>query len=147
MWECPKCERSFKRTNQDHYCGPAPQTIEEYIAQQPEHARPYLHQINETIQRTLPDAVYVTVRCDQPVNLCGAFEKAVPASPNGFAEPSKQKLTDYAKQVYQYYTGAPQDAFTVGMGLEDLAPAMPLNDMLDALETAVRCHMDGNGVE
>ncbi len=102
---------------------------------------------NSFANRTLPDAVYVTVRCDQPVNLCGAFEKAVPASPNGFTEPSKQKLTDYAKQVYQYYTGAPQDAFTVGMGLEDLAPAMPLNDMLDALETAVRCHMDGNGVE
>ena len=57
MWECPKCGRSFKRTNQDHYCGPAPQTIEEYIAQQPENAQPYLRQINDTIKNALPDAV------------------------------------------------------------------------------------------
>lgn len=57
MWECPKCGRSFQRTNQDHYCGPAPQTIEEYIAQQPENAQPYLLQINDTIKHALPDAV------------------------------------------------------------------------------------------
>lgn len=57
MWECPKCGRSFKRTNQDHYCGPMLQTIEEYIAQQPENAQPYLRQINDTIKNALPDAV------------------------------------------------------------------------------------------
>lgn len=57
MWECPKCGRNFRRTNQDHYCGPAPQTIEEYIAQQTEDVRPYLCKINDTIQSALPDAV------------------------------------------------------------------------------------------
>ena len=41
MWECPKCGRKFKNTNQTHYCGTAPQTIEEYIAQQPEYTRTY----------------------------------------------------------------------------------------------------------
>lgn len=56
MWECPKCGRKFRRTNQDHYCGPAPQTIEEYIAQQTEDVRPYLCKINDTIQNALPDA-------------------------------------------------------------------------------------------
>ena len=34
MWECPKCGRTFKNTNQDHYCGEAPKTIEEYIENQ-----------------------------------------------------------------------------------------------------------------
>lgn len=29
---------------------------------------------NTFANRTLPDAVYVTIRGDQPVNLCGAFE-------------------------------------------------------------------------
>lgn len=57
MWECPKCGRKFKNINQSHYCGPAPQTIAEYIAQQPENTRPYLCQINETIRGALPDAV------------------------------------------------------------------------------------------
>ena len=50
MWECPKCGRKFKNTNQSHYCGNAPQNIEEYIAQQPENVRPYLHQINDAIK-------------------------------------------------------------------------------------------------
>src|SRR5699024_10375441 len=57
MWECPKCGRKFKNTNQSHYCGAAPQSIEEYIAQQPEEKQLYLHQINDAIKSALPDAV------------------------------------------------------------------------------------------
>lgn len=57
MWECPKCGRKFRNTNQDHYCGAAPQTIEEYVARQPEETQSYLRQIAETIHLALPDAV------------------------------------------------------------------------------------------
>ncbi len=57
MRECPKCGRKFKDINQSHYCGAAPQSIEEYIAQQPEDARSYLRQINDTIKSALPEAV------------------------------------------------------------------------------------------
>ena len=28
MWVCPKCGRSFRRKEQDHYCGKAPETID-----------------------------------------------------------------------------------------------------------------------
>lgn len=34
MWKCPKCQKEFKNTNQSHYCGEKPKTIDEYIAQQ-----------------------------------------------------------------------------------------------------------------
>jgi len=34
MWTCPKCGREFKKTNQDHYCGKAPQTVDAYLALQ-----------------------------------------------------------------------------------------------------------------
>ncbi len=57
MWECPKCGRTFKKTNQDHYCGPAPASIEEYIERQPEEAQPYLRQINNALKAALPDVV------------------------------------------------------------------------------------------
>ncbi len=57
MWKCPKCGRTFKNTNQDHYCGEAPKTIEEYIERQPEQAQPLLRQVNNTIQSAIPDAV------------------------------------------------------------------------------------------
>ena len=102
---------------------------------------------NTFANRTLPDAVYITVREDQPVNLCGAFERAVPASPEGFAEPSKRRLAEYAQQVYRSYADEPAEAFAIGTGLEELAPAMPMKAALDALESAVRQHLGGNGVE
>ena len=102
---------------------------------------------NTFANRTLPDAVYITVQEDQPVNLCGAFERAVPASPEGFAEPSKRRLAEYAQQVYRSYADEPAEAFAIGTGLEELAPAMPMKAALDALESAVRQHLGGNGVE
>ena len=47
---------------------------------------------NSFANRTLPDAVYVTLRQDQPVNLSRAFEKPVRKSEEGYAEPSKMAL-------------------------------------------------------
>lgn len=94
---------------------------------------------NTFANRTLPDAVYLTVREDQPVNLCGAFEKAVPPSANGFAEPSIMRLASYAKQIYTNFTGEPEEAFVIGEGMEKLSGAsMTMNSLLDALEDAVR---------
>lgn len=92
---------------------------------------------NTFANRTLPDAVYVTLRTDQPVNLCGAFEQPVSASANGYVEASKQRLVSYAEQVYADFTGEPQSSFTVGKGLEKLAEPMPLQAMLDELSEAV----------
>lgn len=56
MWTCPKCGRSFKNKNQDHYCGNAPETIDAYILKQPEDIRKYLYQMQEILQAALPDA-------------------------------------------------------------------------------------------
>lgn len=102
---------------------------------------------NTFANRTLPDAVYVTIREDQPVNLCGAFERAVRKSAEGYAEPSKSALQAYAQQLYQSFAETPAKSFTVGTGLEALAPAQPLNTMLDALEEAVKENLTGNEVE
>lgn len=103
---------------------------------------------NTFANRTLPDAVYVTIRRDQPVNLCGAFERAVwPDAHSGYAEPSKARLADYAQRVYEDYAGTPERSFAVGTGLEALASAMPLPALLDELQKAVSEHLDGNGVE
>ncbi|SHJ30406.1 protein of unknown function (DU1801) [Hespellia stercorisuis DSM 15480] len=56
MWECPKCGRMFKNKNQDHDCGEAPKTIEEYISGQPETVQSYLQEINRVIKKAIPDA-------------------------------------------------------------------------------------------
>ena len=101
---------------------------------------------NTFANRTLPDAVYVTLREDQPVNLCGAFEQPVPRSAQGYAAPSKAALAQYAQQMYSSFAEAPAQSFTVGSGLEVLAPAQTAKAMLDALEKAVRDALAGNEV-
>lgn len=56
MWICPKCNREFKKENQSHYCGTAPNVVEEYIAEQQEEARPYLEKVRATLKEALPEA-------------------------------------------------------------------------------------------
>ena len=102
---------------------------------------------NTFANRTLPDVVYVTLREDQPVNLCGAFEKAVARSAQGYVEASKAALQGYAQQMYANFADAPVKSFTVGQGLEELAPAQPLSAMLDALKSSVKEMLDRNEVE
>ena len=56
MWTCPKCGRTFARTNQSHWCGEKPLSVDEYLAQQPEDVRPELEQMRNNLGNALPDA-------------------------------------------------------------------------------------------
>ncbi|HNW03922.1 MAG TPA: DUF1801 domain-containing protein [Oscillospiraceae bacterium] len=56
MWKCPKCGREFKNAEQSHFCGEI-SAIDDYIAGQPEEARPLLQAIRETIRNAAPDAI------------------------------------------------------------------------------------------
>lgn len=55
MWQCPKCGRTFKNVDQDHYCGTI-ETIDQYISEQPEEVRPILGKVREAIRAAAPDA-------------------------------------------------------------------------------------------
>lgn len=55
MWTCPKCNRKFKRKNQSHYCGKAPETIEEWILQQELSLQGYFQKLHQTIIDAIPD--------------------------------------------------------------------------------------------
>lgn len=56
MWVCQKCGREFKRTNQGHYCGKAPENVGEYIEAQVETARPHLAALRSIILSVVPEA-------------------------------------------------------------------------------------------
>lgn len=56
MWICPKCGRTFKKQGQNHYCGRAPQTVEEYIESQPQEVRQYMKDVRAAIRTALPEA-------------------------------------------------------------------------------------------
>ena len=89
---------------------------------------------NTFANRTLPDAVIVTIREDQPVNLCGAFERAIPASAEGFVARSGQALADYAKNLYATYVDAPARTLKVG-------PDLPFPALLGELEREVAARL------
>ncbi len=57
MWKCPKCGRTFKNENQGHYCGKAPETVDEYILAQDEAIRGHLERVRKVLRASLPDAV------------------------------------------------------------------------------------------
>lgn len=59
---------------------------------------------NTFANRTLPDAVVLCVRNDQPVNLVGAFEEAVEGS-SGFVEGSAKALAQHAREVAAFLSG------------------------------------------
>lgn len=56
MWTCPDCGREFKRTNQDHYCGKAPASIDEYIQKQNIAIQPALISLRNAIHDAIPEA-------------------------------------------------------------------------------------------
>ena len=56
MWKCPKCGREFNIENQSHYCGKAPNTVEEYILSQNAEIRPLLQRVRDVLIQRLPDA-------------------------------------------------------------------------------------------
>ena len=55
MWICPKRGSIFKRTNQGHYCGKAPESVDEYIELQIPEARTYVVELRNLIRRCVPD--------------------------------------------------------------------------------------------
>ena len=49
--------------------------------------------------RTLPDAVLVQVRNDQPINMAGAFEDPIIAGQHGFAEPAVKRFVEFESKL------------------------------------------------
>ena len=94
---------------------------------------------NSYANRTLPDMVYITVRCDQPVNMAGAFEKPVPACANGYMEKSEECFIKYAQETYKMFVSEPVCALgTDRTGkLETIADILSVNDLLEKLAETV----------
>lgn len=55
MWTCPGCGREFRKTNQGHYCGKAPENTDEYIALQIAEAQMYLEELRRIMGDCIPE--------------------------------------------------------------------------------------------
>lgn len=117
MWKCPRCGREFEKTRQEHFCV-KPENIDEYIAAQPEHIRPVLRKIRETIRAAAPEAVE-KISWSMPTFWQGenlvhfaAFTKHIGLYPGGEATAAfADRLTGYkySKGSIRFPDGKPVD--------------------------------------
>lgn len=101
---------------------------------------------NTFANRTRPDAVYITLRSDQPVNFSGAFEEAI-LSKSGYSKPSIAKLAAYAQESYKSFVTKPILSLAVGEGLDVLCNTQSLPEVLDKLETSIHDMCNETGEE
>lgn len=102
---------------------------------------------NTFANRTMPDAVLVTLRSDQPINMVGAFERPVQAGVNnekGYVEPSAKALETHAQSVYQDWLGEPEVSLVAGSYLGELGEKLPFKELLKKLQQEIEVRV-GNG--
>lgn len=68
---------------------------------------------NSFANRTLPNAVMVTIRDTQPVNLSGAFERPVAPEAKGIPATAADRLAEHATAIDKAYETTPQHVFVV----------------------------------
>ena len=93
--------------------------------------------LNTFANRTMPDAVMVTIREDQPVNLVGAFENPVKSTDGGYIVESCNRLAKHATDTYEKWLDAPVACYVISDNdqLNALGNNVSLKEMLKALET------------
>lgn len=92
---------------------------------------------NSYANLTPPDFVYVTIRKDQPINLCGAFEKPVRTN-GGYAEESVKALMKHANEVYESFADKPELSLYVGKYEVKDVQKVTLTELLNIVETTVK---------
>lgn len=91
---------------------------------------------NTFANRTLPDAVMVTLRNDQPINLVGAFERPVRAgktNDEGYVVASAKAFIGHAQAVYENWLGGPELSLVTGILLEDVGQQLSFTELLATL--------------
>lgn len=99
---------------------------------------------NTFANRTLPDALVLSVRDDQPINLVGAFEKAVPSSAEGYTEASVQRLVKHAQSIYRDFINEPRFSYVVGEGLDSLGKYENLQTAIKSSVEAIKIIINEN---
>jgi CRISPR system Cascade subunit CasC len=100
---------------------------------------------NTFANRTLPDALLITLRKDQPINFVGAFEKPISASDEGYAAASAKRLTAHVMSAYKSFAKEPVLSLVIGELFSGLGNVQPLDDLINALKDALCEQMSNSG--
>jgi CRISPR system Cascade subunit CasC len=103
--------------------------------------------VNTFANRTPPNAVYVAMRQDQPLNLVGAFECSIKASDKGYVEESAKALVHKANEAKQWIA-QPRVSLAVGepmRGIDGVEMMPALGELLSRLERPVEDELKKTG--
>jgi len=94
---------------------------------------------NTFANRTPADAVMVCIRKDQPVNLVGAFEKAVRAKTDdsGYVAQSIVKLAEHNSYVIGTFVEAPDKSWCIGADLAGSETLPDLSALLSSISESI----------
>ena len=93
--------------------------------------------INTFANNTVPDAVLIAVRSDQPASLVGAFESPVRADDqSGYVSKSVKRMMEYNGSICSDFLAAPDKTWKIGCGMGD--ERMKLQDALAEIEAYIR---------
>ena len=103
---------------------------------------------NTFANRTVPEAVVVTVREDQPVSLVGAFEEAVPAQgAHGYVARSVEALARHAATIEDNYGLEPLRSFVVALtdsnAVASLGERVSFKDLPERVREVVTSRLPG----
>jgi len=101
---------------------------------------------NTFANRTLPDALLVTLRKDQPINFVGAFEKPISAGDNGYVSDSAKRLVAHATNSYKSFAKMPVLSLVTGELLSELGSVKPLEELLNSLVAALHERLKNGGL-
>lgn len=102
--------------------------------------------LNSFANHTLPEALLVTLRSDQPVNLVGAFERPIPAGEEGYMSASAARLVSHTKRLYQDFAEEPELSLVTGQYLSELGEIHPLNELLLVVEERINKFIENSEV-
>ena len=92
---------------------------------------------NTFANRTLPDAILVTLREDQPINLVGAFEKPVFNAGEGYVIESAKAFVRHTKNTYKNFVKEPIESYSTGELFSELSPTIQFSQLLENVEEKI----------
>lgn len=101
---------------------------------------------NTFANRTLPDAILVTLRNDQPINFVGAFERPIPVSDEGYVANSAKRLVAHSISIYKSFAKEPELSLVTGELLSELGTVLSLEELLNSLTERLHKLVENGGV-
>lgn len=94
---------------------------------------------NTFANRSIPYAVLIVLRDDQPVNLAPAFETPVQPDRNGggYNPGSVSAMVEYVQKCTGDFVDSPVSTWQIGAGLDSFGPSTDLNKALEDLEIEI----------